>query len=234
MRIEARAAEYKDIADLRGLYRLEAGCQIVHDSFPGRGLSDPYLILADGRLAGYGAVSNKYGKGRLHEFHTLPWARRVALAMFRELLAVSGATHIEAQSNLPLMLAMLYDCGKAIKSEKILFADGGLTQLPCPGGEFRDGGDEWVIESEGAKVASGGVLYHYNPPFGDIYMAVEESHRRRGFGGYIVQELKRVCYEAGKQPAARCDVANVASRRTVEKAGMQVCGRLLVGRVNVV
>ena len=54
---------------------------------------------------------------------------------------------------------------------------------------------------------------------------------QQGFGSYLVQELKRVCYEAGKKPAARCNADNVASRRTLQKAGFLPCGRLLVGDV---
>jgi hypothetical protein len=37
-----------------------------------RGLADRYLVQVDGRVAGYGAISNKYDKGRLIEFYTLP------------------------------------------------------------------------------------------------------------------------------------------------------------------
>jgi predicted acetyltransferase len=62
-------------------------------------------------------------------------------------------------------------------------------------------------------------------------MDVVETERRKGFGSYIVQELKRVCYEIGKKPAVRCNADNLASRRTREKAGMLPCGRLLVAEV---
>lgn len=34
-------------------------------------------------------------------------------------------------------------------------------------------------------------------------LAVAEPFRRRGFGAFLVQELKRVCYEGGYVPAAR-------------------------------
>ena len=40
---------------------------------------------------------------------------------------------------------------------------------------------------------------------GDIYMDVVEVHRGRGFGSYLVQELKRAAYELGSIPAARCN-----------------------------
>jgi RimJ/RimL family protein N-acetyltransferase len=80
-------------------------------------------------------------------------------------------------------------------------------------------------------VATGGFLSHYNPPYGDIYMEVAEPFRRMGFGSYLIQELKRVCCEAGKKPAARCNPDNLASRRALEKAGLLPCGHFLVGEV---
>jgi GNAT superfamily N-acetyltransferase len=78
-------------------------------------------------------------------------------------------------------------------------------------------------------VAVGGILFHYNVPYGDIYMGVAEPFRRRGYGSYLVQELKRSCYEMGKVPAARCNASNAASRATLQKAGMLPCARVLTG-----
>jgi GNAT superfamily N-acetyltransferase len=246
MNIRVEITEHPTIESMRGLFRQEANCQIIYDSFFSRGLADYYLIQVEGRTGGYGAVSNKYDKGRLVEFYTLPQIRRLALPMFRELLAASHATSISAQTNIPLMLMMLYDCAKNIATEKILFEDALTTQLACPNGFFRHSEPEeagtifphsqepvgdWVIEANGAIVATGGFLCHYNPPYGDIYMEVAESARLQGYGGYLVQELKRVCYEAGKKPAARCSPDNAGSRRTLEKAGLLPCGRMLVGKV---
>ncbi len=238
MEIEVLRADYRDVAAMREAYRAEARCQIVHDSALSRGIADPYVIRVQGRAAGYAGVWNEYFAGRVMEFHTAPDARRLARAMFRELLTASAATHIEAQTNMPLMLAMLRAHALDIREENILFEDGCATDLRCPGGMFRRAtrGDlgpegEWVIDLDGRIVAAGGVLRHYNPPYGDIYMEVSESARRQGFGSYLVQELKRVCRAAGNEPAARCDPSNVASRRTLEKAGFVVCGRLLAGEV---
>ena len=72
-------------------------------------------------------------------------------------------------------------------------------------------------------------MLHYNPPFGDIYMEVDETRQRRGYGSYLIQELKRVCYEMGRIPAARCNVANAASRAALQKAGLLPCARMLNG-----
>ena len=137
MDIQVRPAVYRDVESMRELYRQEANCQIVHDSFIARGLSDPYLIFLNERLAGYGAIGNKYPKNRLTEFYTVPQSRPFALPLFRELLTVSGATHVEAQTNMPLMLLMLYDCAINITTEVILFEDAITTNLRCPDGVFR-------------------------------------------------------------------------------------------------
>src|SRR5688500_18761144 len=99
MKVHVHPVEYRDVEPLRGLYRQEANCQIIHDAILGRGWADPYLIEVDGRLAGYGAAWNRIDTGRLMEFYTFPFARPAALPMFRELLAISGATSIEAQTN---------------------------------------------------------------------------------------------------------------------------------------
>jgi GNAT superfamily N-acetyltransferase len=235
------------VETVRELYRAETRCQIWADSSLRGGYADPYIMLLDGRLAGYGGVYNKYDPGRLTEFFVMPYARAHALPMFRELLHVSKATEIAAQTNIPMLLMMLYDCAHDIQTEKILFADAFTSTLPAPaGGLFRaateaevaaaaergaEVGSPWVVECGGEIVAEGGFLTPYNPPYGDVFMEVRENVRGRGFGSYIVQEVKRVCYEAGRVPAARCSPENVSSRRTLEKAGLLPCGRILVGKV---
>ena len=247
MDIQVQRAEFKEVEGLRGLYRAEMNCQIIKDSILGRGLADPYLILVDGRLGGYGGVWNTTDSvGRIMEFYALPDLRAAALPMFRELIAVSGATGIEAQTNIPLMLMMLLDCARNITSDVILFEDAQTTRLVCPQGVLRRVGVEdaphifshqhepvgdWMIEVGGTAVATGGAYYHYNPPYGDIFMEVAEPHRGHGYGSYLVQEVKRVCYEMGKKPAARTSISNIASRRTLQKAGFLPCARLMVGEV---
>lgn len=245
-RFEARRVEYGEVEALRELYRAEAGCQIVTDSLLRRGLSEPWLLLAAGRVAGYGGVRLKYDPGRLHELYLLPDRRTEARPLFRALLEASAATEIEAQTNMPLLLSMLFDCTDDPIADRILFHDALTTRLESPGARFRriepgDAGSvfehtsepegEWVIEAGGEIVATGGFLCHYNPPYGDLYMEVRPDSRRRGHGSYLIQELKRAALEAGKRPAARCDAGNLASRCTLERAGMVPCARMLVGRV---
>jgi GNAT superfamily N-acetyltransferase len=90
----------------------------------------------------------------------------------------------------------------------------------------------WVVSVGGVVAAAGDILFHYNRPFGDIFMKVGEAFRRRGVGTYLVQELKRVCYEGGSVPAARCNPKNIASRQTLQRAGFIPCGHILNGTVS--
>jgi len=246
MNIEVTRVPVSEIVPYRELHRREMNCQIVHDSFPGRGFSDAYLLRAGERVAGYGLVANKHYPNTVDEFYTFPAYRAAALPLFRRLLEVSGANRIRTQTNDRVLLMLLYDCATNITSEAILFEDALTTHLPCPAGVLRrvtdadrerieanrlDADAHWMVENEGVPMATGGVLCHYNPPYGDLYMAVHEAHRRQGYGSYLVQELKRIAYEMGKTPAARCNVENIASRRTLQKAGMLPCGRILLGEV---
>jgi GNAT superfamily N-acetyltransferase len=246
MAIDVAPVPLEEVLPFRELYRREMACQIVHDSLPGRGFGDLFLIRLDGRVAGYGFVMGYRGEPRdmVREFYILPALRGSALAMFRRLVEVSGARRIEVQSNDVLLTIMLYDCASGISSDRVVFHDALTTRLSLPGAVFRltteaDQGrifehrvepvGEWLLEDGGVIVATGGVATHYNPPYGDLFMEVDELHRRHGYGSYLVQELKRACYELGRVPAARCDATNAASRATLEKAGLFPCARMLSG-----
>jgi GNAT superfamily N-acetyltransferase len=236
----------EDVLPLRELYRREMNCQIVHDSLPRRGFGDLFLLRSDGRLAGYGFVMGYQGepKDMIREFYVLPAYRGSALPLFRRLIEVSRARRIVAQTNDALLTLMLYDCAREITSDTVVFADALTTSLAVPGAILREVADadkerifehkvepvgEWLLVVDGGIVGTGGIATHYNPPYGDLFMEVDEPHRRRGYGSYLIQELKRVAYETGKVPAARCNVANAASRATLQKAGLFPCARLLGG-----
>jgi GNAT superfamily N-acetyltransferase len=244
---DATLVAAQDVAPLRDLYRREMNCQIVLDSWLARAWVDPYVLRLDGRVVGYGCVGDVRGKRKdlVTEFYVLPAHRAAALPLFRRLIAASRARRVEVQTNDVLFTLMVFDCAARIKSETILFHDALTTAMPAPpGATFRrateaDAGrtfehkvepvGDHVIELNGKIAATGGILFHYNLPYGDIYMEVAEPFRRRGCGSYLIQELKRVCYEMGRVPAARCGVKNAASRATLQKAGLHPCARVLTG-----
>jgi ribosomal protein S18 acetylase RimI-like enzyme len=62
-------------------------------------------------------------------------------------------------------------------------------------------------------------------------MEVSPNHRRMGIGSYLVQEIIKECFLAGRVPAARTSIQNIGSRVTLTKAGMQVAGFMLLGGV---
>ncbi|AMY12082.1 hypothetical protein LuPra_05354 [Luteitalea pratensis] len=250
MRAAAIATTPAAILPLRVRYREEMHCQIVHDSIHRRaGWTSAYALRLDEVDAGFGTVAIGgpwTGKPTIFEFHVLPAYRNHAFLLFECLLEVSGARLMEIQSNDALLAAMLHTYARDVWSEKIVFQDGVTTALEANGARLlqvtpdtdvqaaiaaRQGGTEWQLQLDGETVATGGILFHYNVPYGDIYMEVAEPFRRRGLGGYLVQELKRVAYALGGVPCARCSPENVASRRTLQQAGFVPFAHILNGSI---
>jgi GNAT superfamily N-acetyltransferase len=223
-------------------------CQIVHDSIHRReGWSLTYALDLGDVPAGFGlvAIGGPWKeKPAILEFYVCPEHRSRAFDLFEAFLAASGARFFEVQTNDVLASVMALAYGHDIATEKIVFQDKLTTTHPPNGAllrqvtaveeiracmERRQGGGEWVLEMDGDVAAKGGLLFHYNEPYGDVYMEVAEPFRRRGLGSYLVQELKRLCYELGAVPCARCDPTNIASRRTLQKAGFVPCAHILTG-----
>lgn len=232
----ARRARLPDIADLRELYRSEAGCQIVHDSILPRGLADPYILEVDGEIAGYAGVWNEHFPGRIMEIFAILQHRRVQPELVRALGEESGAKELEVQTNILDGRSLIERCATNVWVESLLFREGSEPNLERRSLLFRrrrktDTGPEgsWIVEEDGEVLGAGGLLTHYNPPYADLYMEVVNTARRRGVGSYLVQELRRVCAEQGLRPAARCNPKNRASRRTLERGGLELCGEILAG-----
>lgn len=248
LNIEVEHVPLDAILSLRDRYRRAMNCQIVHDSYHARGFTDSYLLRMQGQIVGYGSVAGDARGPReiIKEFYMLPAYRAAALPLFRRLIAVSKARLIEAQTNDSLLTLLLFDCAVDLASERILFADAYTTNHAAPGVVLRPVTDadrasifphtrepvgEWGLELGGEVVATGGLMFHYNPPYGDIYMEVAAPYQRKGYGSYLVQELKRLCYEKGCIPAARCHTDNLSSRLTLQRGGMLPCARIVRGRI---
>lgn len=248
MRIDAHRVELEAIAALREHHRREMACQIVHDSLHARGFTHMYALDLDGRCVAYGTVVG-FGdepKETVDEFFVLPEGRAYAAHLFQSLIDAAGARRIQAQTNDRLLTLMLFDRCAAPERDRILFEHALDTRLTCPGATFArttpaerellspgQPGEaaDYKLEVGGEIVGTGGILFHYNPPYGDLNMEVGEAHRRQGFGSYLVQELVRTCRSMGKVPAARCNDDNVASRATLQRAGMLPCASILTGTI---
>jgi GNAT superfamily N-acetyltransferase len=249
--VKAHRVELRAIERMRDIYRHEMNCQVIFDSIHGRpGWSNEYLITGGGCTVGYGSVAVAgpwTGTPTLYEFFVLPRHRGRVFDAFSAMLASCGATAIETQSNAGLLTVMLHTFAPTVSSESILFHDRAATAHAPPDTVFRratpedavqiaqqqlDSGAKWLVAVGGVVAGAGDILFHYNRPYGDVYMAVGEPFRRRGIGTYLVQELKRVCYEGGSIPAARCNPQNVASRQTLQRAGFVPCGHIVKGTVS--
>ncbi len=250
MPISIAVASNQDTLPLRVRYRAEAKEQIVHDSLHTRaGWTKSYLLQFGGRPAGFGSIAIGgpwKDKPTVFEFYLLPEAHGHAFDFFEAFVAASGAQFFEVQTSDLLLAVMLHTFGSDLASEKIVFRDELTTSLPAQGTTLkritseeesvccfqeRAGKSEWSLELNAKAVGSGALLFHYNSPYCDVAMEITEEYRRRGLGAYLVQELKRIAYEMGGIPAARCDPKNVASRKTLQKAGLVPFASIMVGKI---
>ena len=112
--------------------------------------------------------------------------------LFETFVETSAAPHMEIQSSDLLLAAMLHTYARDVSSEAIVFRDGLTTALPANGAVLeqvtsdkeircsineRAGGGQWLLKVEGQQAGNGGILFHYNPPYGDIYMEIDEPFR---------------------------------------------------------
>lgn len=249
--MNVRPADHVEIVSLRDAFRREMDGQIVHDSIHARlGWTLEYAVTQADTAIGYGSVAVAgpwRDRPTVYEFYLEPAYRSRAFELFDAFLDVSNPHAFEVQTSDTLSTMMCLTHARDIGTERIVFCDGGTTvhnangaTLRCvtPAEEIqtaiaeRQGGGEWVVEIDGTAVARGGMLFHYNRPYSDIYMDVDEPFRRRGIGTYLVQELKRLSYELGAIPCARCSTTNEASRRTLQRAGFVPFAHILFGSLN--
>ena len=248
MAVTVRLTELSEIAFLRDLYRTEMNCQIVHDSIHRRpGWTREYALRLDRATVGYGSVAVDgpwQEKPALYEFYLQREHRMQVFDLFSNLLTACEAKAIETQSNDRLLTIMLHTFAHDLRVESIIFEDAFQTSHKPEESEFRaataadvealgkqdlDDGAGWIVLVSGKIAGAGDVLYHYNPPYGDVYMKIAEPFRRKGIGTFLVQELKAKCRESGRIPAARCNVENLASRKTLQRSGFVPCGNIVVG-----
>lgn len=244
--IRAVRVPRKRIEPLRQEFLAATRFQLRYFAVHERGWSDSYLILVDELEAGFGSIKGQEIPDRdtVFEFFVRPDFADSARQMFGALLSASLVSHIECQSNDELLTLLLLKFGRNIRSDVALFEDHVTTNLVVPGATVRrrlptepmfDHKDEpegdYVVDVDGTIVASGGFLLHYNPPFADLYMETRADARRRGYASLLLQEVKKACYEAGRVPAARTNLDNYGSRAALTKAGMRICGFMLLADV---
>ena len=232
---------------MRGQYLAEMNCQIRYNACHERGWSDSWHLLVDDQLVGYGSIKGREINDRdsVFEFFVLEPYRKHSRDLFCELIRRSGTQFAECQTNDHALTNLLLEFSSSVSGDVVLFEDHVATNLQFEGGVVRakrDGENifehyfepigDYVLETGGEVIATGGFMLHYNKPFADLYMEVREDYRRRGAGSFLLQEVKKFCYEAGRAPAARTSINNLASRSTLTKAGLRQCAFMISGALD--
>jgi hypothetical protein len=247
MSLEVIKTNLAEILHLRNLFLQENNFQIRYNSRHERGWSDSYIVMYDNQKIGYGSLAgyeNPNERNTVFEFYIIPSFRNLSSAAFLKLLQVSKAAFVECQSNDLLLTSLLYQYAQEIKPNTILLGESTTSNLKIDNVLFRKRSESdvvfehkaepvgnYVLELNNEVVATGGFFLHYNKPFADLYMEVKEDCRQKGLGSFLIQELKKECYFAGRVPAARTGMENVASKATLIKAGLQITGFLLLGKL---
>lgn len=248
MKMSVTKVSAREVLPWREKFRGEMSCQIVHDSLHSReGCTQSYQLNVGPTTAGYGSIllgGPWKGTRTVFEFYVVPEHREQSGELFASFVSSAAATAFVVQTNDALFTDLLRPWLARATCEKIVFQDRHATHLPANGARLRrttpadtprifphqlEPVGDWLLEKDGVIVATGGLLFHYNPPYGDIHLEVDRSFRRRGLGSYLVQELKRICHEGGNLPCARCRPANAASHATLLKAGFAPCAQILTG-----
>lgn len=242
MSISVEKVALEKIQGLREQFLHESRFQFICNKCHDYGWADTYILKHDHKTAGYASIwgtDHREDRDTIFEFFLTKPFRDAAPLFFHPLTQLPGVKYIEAQSNDILLSYMLYEYSTHVVPEAILFEENYATHLGPSDHLLRSfqSGDglgehgDLVLEVSGRVVASGGLMLNYNFPYADIYMQVKEDARRQGFGSLMVQELKKEAYRIGRVPAARCNVANKASRSTLLKAGLRICGYRLKGEL---
>ncbi len=249
MEIKVLKTNLETILPFRKLFLQETNFQVRYNACHERGWTDSYIIMAGEAAIGYGSVKGKDNipdRDAIFEFYLVPQYKKLATTLFEKLISISGVSCMECQSNDLVLTSLLYEFTQNIQADVILFEDNIPTELSLPGIIFRtctendlvfehasEPKGDYVLESANKIVATGGFMRHYNFPFADLYMEVQEEHRMKGLGSFLIQELKKQCYLSGRVPAARCGLTNIASRATLLKAGLKIAGFMLTGNIKI-
>ncbi|NBB19273.1 GNAT family N-acetyltransferase [Runella sp. CRIBMP] len=242
MKLKVQKTTLATIKPFRSLFLQENNFQIRYNACHERGWTDSYRFTLGQHTVGYGSLKGQEIPDRdtIFEFYLIPAYRKYAAAFLEELIKISKAVYLEYQSNDALLSSMAYEFARDINAQAILFEDHFVTDIQPPEVQFRLRRDDdphvecsgtYVLEFEQKVVATGGIMLHYNVPFADVFMEVSENQREKGLGSYLIQELKRECYQQGRVPAARCALTNKASKAALLKAGFKVAGFMLLGTV---
>ena len=236
-------SDLQEITPFRILFLHENNFQFVHNKCHEYGWADVYLFTIIDMKAGYGCVwglNKRTDRDTVFEFYLLPTFRKYADIFFTKLCLIAEVTYIQSQTNDLLLTALVYQYSRNIFAESILFKDSFQTNFICNDVVFEKvvekknehpDAREYLLTLHGEEIANGGLMLNYNKPYADLYYEVKEPHRNKGYGAYMIQELKKQAYLMNCVPAARCNVDNIISKTILLKSGFTICGCIIEGEI---
>lgn len=239
--MEIKRTTYSTIAQLREAFLDEVNIQFVLDKCYRYDWADAYGFYINQELVGYGSVWGKHtreDRDTLFEFYVAPQHRDLEEQFFINFCHTSNVPYIECQTNDKLLYPFFEKYASNINTDAILFTDHHSTNFQGSGVHLQkceqpnSDDNHYVLVKNAEEVGEGGFMINYNFPYADIYYSIHEQHRRKGFGTFFVQELKAEVYKQNRIPSGRCNPSNIASKATILKAGMIVCGERLSGETN--
>ena len=211
MPIKILPSNLPELGLLRDLFLQENCFQFICNKCHVYGWADHYLIVEGEQKIGYGAVwgqEKREDRDAIFEFFLIKPFRKFANDIFPKLIAASGTTYVESQSNDSLLTAMLYEHCKDINAEAILFEDFYQTNFLMEGTmiekKLPDSNNvndyPFLLKHNEALIGTGGLMLNYNLPYADIYYEIDVAYRNKGYGTFMVQELKKEAYKMGRGP----------------------------------
>jgi hypothetical protein len=146
MMAAAVKSELSGIQSLCALFLQETNFQIQFDACHERGWQTPTRSWSTLSKSGTAQSWGRKIKDRdtVFEYFVVPCFRKHTNELFRRLLSVSGARHIECQSNDLLLSSMLYEFSPSVHADVVLFKDHAVAGHMIPGAVVR----RWRGEDE--------------------------------------------------------------------------------------
>jgi predicted acetyltransferase len=94
--------------------------------------------------------------------------------------------------------------------------------------ELIENGQVFLLVDDGVILGIGECRHSKTQkPYADVGMITNYQHRQRGIGVFVLAQLKESCYSHYVKPICSCAFDNIASRKTIEKAGFITQHRIL-------
>lgn len=218
------------------------------------GNSDCYYIFYDNKNIGHLSINNEKMLLQFEIFDNFTTYSNEVIKYLIENSIINGAFVSTKENN---YLSLCLDFLKDLSIESYLFEDIERKEIDLKGfkdlvfryanvndidiiiekcglpykgyyDELIKNGQLFVLYIKNSFLGLGEFRIHkIHSKYADIGMIVAEEYRKKGVGTYILYKLKEHCYKNNVIPIASCDYKNIASKKTLIKAGFNNNNRII-------